>query len=143
MVGNFEQEIGQEIERLETRVERLRAIMEDMKNDMPESPEVQNGARNNQPEEEDAPRPQQRGATPAPRRSSRPNEEELATMLVEAPTNKNGSVDLRTDAGRTLRAFGMVDQIGFPTEEAEELLKAHNKSRGRRAKKSSEKAGRR
>lgn len=139
MPGSFEREIKNEIQRLEGRVERLREFLGEMENDIPESPQVQPRmvAPRQQEDEEggdeggegnggNGGEEQNRGVTSGPRRQvSRPSEPELAQMLMEAPTNKNGSIDLRTDAGRTLRAYGMVDQIGFPTEEAENLLKSY------------------
>lgn len=140
--GNFAQEVEHEIERLETRVERLRGFLDDMKDDIPESPDVRaNQAVDEDDDTDDDDSPDSAQSGPARRTPTRPNEDELVDMLVKAPTNKNGSVDLRTDAGRTLRAFGMVDQIGFPTEEAEELLKTHKKVM--RNRKSSRPAGRR
>lgn len=161
MPSTFEREVQTEIERLEGRVERLREFLDEMKEDIPESPTMTSrtgitrreeedqgedqGDRENGGEGEEAGQPLGvRGITSAPRRQpSRPNEQELAQLLMEAPTNKNGSVDLRTDVGRTLRAYGMVDQLGFPTEEAESLLKTHGRARMKRTTSGGRKPARR
>lgn len=47
------------------------------------------------------------------------SDEELQQMLDDAPRNKDGSVDLRTEQGRALRAAGYVDEDGWPVEEPE------------------------
>lgn len=130
---NFEQTLMRELDRLDERVQRLRTLVSDQQGNSGEEDQQgggqQRGATGSRGGQEDTGRDEGGDTTPPTARtsgrrsSSRPSEEELVQMLNEAPTNKNGSIDLRTDAGRTLRAFGMVDHVGFPTEEAEGLMK--------------------
>lgn len=129
MLSNFQSEVQHEIQRLEARVQRLRDFISDMDEDMPESPDIEPRQQEDMAvnEQEEVP-----SSNSKPPRTSRPTEEQLVELLATAATNKNGSIDMRTDAGRTLRIMGLLDEVGFPTEEAESLMKVHKRSFRRR-----------
>lgn len=154
MGGSLEREILAEIERLEGKVERLREFLDEEKGTGGKSArELLNagpGAGGEEDLDERAQRRIQAGVSPSggvrgvtPSRGqpaiTEMSDEDLLQMLTDAPTNKNGSIDLRTDIGRTLRGVGLVDENGFPTEDAERLSGGRQTSSGRRRMK----AGRR
>lgn len=139
MTNTFRREVLNEIDRLENRVRRLRAFLQEMEGDMPDgtlvpAPTVEEAEEEG---EENGVETEAEGTVPATafamqgpqaKRASRPDERQLLDMLTEAPTNKNGSIDLRTDSGRTLRAYGYLDDNGFLTQEAEAFLHVNQRT---------------
>lgn len=134
MAGSFEREIQNEIERLQSRIERLQGFLEEGEEYTPRSPDVRGrmagvseegngGTVSTAREKIEAARRSAGGAKSQPD-ASEMTDDEMLQLITEAPTNKNGSIDLRTDQGRTLRAVGLVDENGYPTEKAEALLGA-------------------
>lgn len=135
MTPTFRREVLSEIDRLESRVKRLHQFLQEMEGDLPEDHDADTSTMALAASAPSLQEDQQvtQGSTPeayAPssKRTSRPDERQLLDMLTEAPTNKNGSIDLRTDAGRTLRAFGYLDDNGFPTDEAEAFLHVNKRT---------------
>lgn len=126
MLGNFQREVTHEIQRLENRIERLRGFLDEMEEDMPESPDVTASAE----EQDDSPADTPREPISSSRSGLDP--QQIVDMLARTPINKSGSLDLRTDAGRTLRTLGYLDKVGYPTEEAEALMKQYKKTFKRR-----------
>lgn len=135
MAGSFEREIQNEIGRLQGRIERLQAFLEEQDEEyVPRSPDIRprvNGedatistGTQSAREKIEAARRASSGVGRQPD-ASEMTDEEMLKLFDEAPQNKNGSIDLRTDHGRTLRAVGLVDENGFPTEKAETLVGAN------------------